>query len=139
MYAHPSTVIKDGAIMAENGKHVILYVDDDADYREALRAILEAEGYSMIEAPTAEDGLATFRESRPDLVIVDLMMEEIDAGTHFVKELRALGSAVPVYMLSSVGDSLTMSTDYASLGLSGVFQKPINRDHLMSVLKSRLG
>ncbi|NOG53785.1 MAG: response regulator [Planctomycetes bacterium] len=125
--------------MAENGKHVILYVDDDADYREALRAILEAEGYSMIEAPTAEDGLATFRESRPDLVIVDLMMEEIDAGTHFVKELRALGSAVPVYMLSSVGDSLTMSTDYASLGLSGVFQKPINRDHLMSVLKSRLG
>lgn len=131
--------MKDGDTMSRNGKHVILYIDDDPDYREALHAILEAEGYVMIGAPTAEDGLAQFRKTRPDLVIVDLMMEEIDAGTHFVKELRALGSLVPVYMLSSVGDSLTMSTDYASLGIAGVFQKPINREHLISVLRSRFG
>jgi DNA-binding response OmpR family regulator len=122
----------------QDGKHVILYIDDDPDYRDAVRAILESNGYSMAEAESAEDGLRVFEQSNPDLVIVDLMMEEIDAGTSFVKELHAKGSEVPIYMLSSVGDDLSLNTDYASLGLDGVFQKPIDAGTLLSVLGSKL-
>ena len=44
------------------------------------------------------------------------MMEEVDAGTSFVKELRAMGNKAPIYMLSSVGDSLNMATDFTQLG-----------------------
>ena len=122
----------------EDGKHVILYIDDDRDYRDAVRVILESNGYKMVEASTAEEGLRVYKDAGPDLIIVDLMMEEIDAGTSFVKELQAQGNRAPIYMLSSVGDNLSMSADYHALGLSGVFQKPIDSDTLISVLKSKL-
>lgn len=120
-------------------KPIILYVDDDPDYREVMRVILEASGYEMSEASSAEEGLRVYQSRPPDLVIVDLMMEEVDAGTSFVKELRLLGNTVPIYMLSSVGESMNLSADYMPLGLAGVFQKPIDRNSLLAVLKARLG
>ena len=52
----------------QDGKHVILYVEDDPDFRDAMRQILEANGYVMVEAASAEDGLRTFKEAKPDLV-----------------------------------------------------------------------
>ncbi len=122
----------------QNGKKVILYIDDEQDFRDAVRVILEANGYVMVEAPTAEAGLRAYKESKPDLVIVDLMMEEVDSGTSFVRDLQALGNTAPVYMLSSIGDRLSMNADYASLGLCGVFQKPIDPATLLNVLRMRL-
>jgi DNA-binding response OmpR family regulator len=119
-------------------KHVILYIDDDKDYLDAVRAILESDGYAMVEARSAQEGLKVFKEAEPDLVIVDLMMEEIDAGTRFVTDLRAIGGDVPIFMLSSVGDNLQLSTDYTALGLAGVFQKPLSANTLLAVLKSKL-
>jgi DNA-binding response OmpR family regulator len=121
-----------------DGKHVILCIDDDEDVRIVLKTVLQANGYAVETAPTAEDGLKVFKKTQPDLVIVDLMMEEIDAGTAFVKELRALGETPPIYMLSSMGDHLSMATDYSDLGLAGVFQKPIDNERLLSILKTKL-
>ncbi len=119
-------------------KKVILYIDDDQDYLDMLRAIIESEGYEMVEARSAEEGLQLFKEVGPDLVIVDLMMEEVDSGTSFVKELKVAGSGVPIYMLSSVGDNLSMTIDPVELGLDGVFQKPIDGRTLLTVLKVKL-
>jgi DNA-binding response OmpR family regulator len=122
----------------KDGKHVILCVDDDADFLDSLRMIVESHGYVMETAGSAEEGLRKYKSVKPDFVLVDLMMEEIDAGTNFVKELRALGPTPPVYMLSSVGDTLSVSTDYSALGLSGVLQKPINPNVLKATLKAKL-
>jgi len=122
----------------KDGKYVILCVDDDADLLESLRLVLEGSGYLMESARSAEDGLRRYREVQPDLVLVDLMMEEIDAGANLVKELRALGKTPPVYMLSSVGDGLSSNTDYSALGLAGVLQKPVNPNVLKATLKARL-
>lgn len=121
-----------------DGKHVILYIDDDPDFLDSMRAILEANGYEMAEAATAEQGLKVYQETQPDLIIVDLMMEEVDAGANFVKELRALGNRAPVYMLSSVGNAMSSNIDTRQLGLAGVFQKPVDSDALLSVLRSKL-
>ena len=118
---------------------VILYVEDDADYRDMVRAILETNGYRMVGAATAEDGLHAFDHESPDLVLVDLMMEEIDAGTNLITRLRAAGCEVPIYMLSSVGDDFSLTTNVQELGLAGVFQKPIDPETLLAVLKVRLG
>lgn len=134
----PSELDEKVKIMPE-GKPVILYVDDDPDFCEAMRIILEASGYEMAEAASAEEGLEVYKSRRPDLVIVDLMMEEVDSGTAFVKELRLLGNKAPIFMLSSVGDGMSISADYASLGLDGIFQKPIDRATLLTVLKTKLG
>jgi len=122
----------------QDGKHVILYIDDDQDFLDSMRVLLEANGYVMVEALSAEEGIRAYRESNPDLIIADLMMEEVDAGVSFVKELKMLGNTAPIYLLSSVGDTLSMSTDYSDLGLAGVFQKPIVHSHLLGVLKAKL-
>ena len=123
----------------KDGKPVILCVDDDQDLLDAMRLVLEKNGYAMVAARSAEDGLRKYKECNPDLIIVDLMMEEVDDGTSLVKELKAAGNTRPVYMLSSVGDNLNVTIDYAELGLSGVFQKPINNQQLLTVLKTKLG
>ena len=121
-----------------DGKFVILCVDDDPDILLTTRTILEANGYLMEEARSAEEGLEVFKNTRPDLVLVDLMMEEVDAGIGFVRELRISGDKVPVYMLSSVGEQLHMSVDHSELGLAGVFQKPVDPGNLLRTIESRL-
>jgi CheY-like chemotaxis protein len=123
----------------KQGKHVILCVDDDQDFLDSMRTIIESEQYIVETANSAEEGLRKYRASKPDFVIVDLMMEEVDSGTSFVREIKALGKTPPVFMLSSVGDGLNLSTDYAQLGLSGVLQKPVNPQTLVSTLKAKLG
>lgn len=123
----------------KDGKTVILCIDDDPDILSYLRIVLESEGFAMAEAPSAEEGLRVYRESKPDLIIVDLMMEEVDAGTSFVRELRVLGNKAPIFMLSSTGDNLAMAVDVSTLGLAGVLQKPVSKERLLSLIKAKLG
>ncbi len=122
----------------EDGKHVILCVDDDPDIVEYLKVVLEASGYAVKTAASAEEAMRRYREVNPDALIVDLMMEEIDAGTGLVTELKAAGNRAPVFMLSSVGDNLSRTIDTAGLGLAGVLQKPLDSDVLLSLLRARL-
>ena len=117
---------------------VILCIDDDLDILSFLQIVLESEGYAFRGAASAEEGLQVYKAESPDLVIVDLMMEEVDAGTGFVKEIQLLGNTAPVFMLSSIGDNLSMTTDYTALGLAGVFQKPLAKEYLLTVLRTKL-
>ncbi len=119
-------------------KPLILCVDDDPDILEFLQIVLEAEGFAFAGAPSAEEGLEVYKRQPPDLLILDLMMEEVDAGTGMVKELKLLGNQAPIFLLSSVGDNLSMTTDYVSLGLAGIFQKPVDRVQLLNVLRMAL-
>ncbi len=123
----------------KDGKYVILCVDDDPDILLTTRTVLEANGYVMEEARSAEEGLEVFKSTNPDLVLVDLMMEEVDAGKNLVKEIKLLNRDVPVIMLSSVGNTLSQSVDYQELGLSGVLQKPIDPPSFLALLKAKLG
>ncbi len=126
------------SIRPPSGEPLILCVDDDPDILEFLQIVLESEGFAFAGAASAEEGLLAYERRTPDLLILDLMMEEVDAGTGMVKELRLLGNQAPVFMLSSVGDNLSMTTDCTSLGLAGVFQKPVDRAHMLSVLRMAL-
>lgn len=122
----------------QDGKYVILAIDDDPDFLQAIRLFLEANGYIMTQANSAEAGLKVYKEKNPDLVLVDLMMESIDAGADFVRELRLLGNTAPVFLLSGAGDGMTDNIDYTEYGFSGVFQKPIKNERLLSIIKAKL-
>jgi CheY-like chemotaxis protein len=122
----------------QEGKFVILCIDDDPDILDSLKVILEGNGYRFVGAATAEEGLRLYRTEAPDLVVVDLMMEEVDSGANFVKELKLVGGKVPIYLLSSVGDSLNVSTNYAELGFTGVLQKPVSSRTLLTLLGQKL-
>ena len=119
-------------------KRLILCVDDDPDVLTFLQIVLESEGFSYVGAPSAEDGLRVYKENRPDLIILDLMVEEVDAGTAFVQKLKLIGNDAPIFMLSSVGDNLNMNADYAALGLAGIFQKPLDKERLLTVIRVAL-
>ena len=104
----------------KNGKHVVMVVDDDQDVLDGLRVILESGGYDVVEAISAEEATKVFKEEKPDLLIVDMMMEQIDAGLSFVRMVRDTGSKVPMYMLSSVGDELSKNVSSSDLGVAGI-------------------
>jgi DNA-binding response OmpR family regulator len=116
----------------------VLCTDDDTDLLDSMRIILEGGKYTVETATSAEQGLRRYKDVKPDVVIVDLMMEEVDAGITFVRDIKALGATPPIYMLSSVGDNLNSNVDYSQLGLTGVLQKPINPKTLLKTLDAKL-
>jgi len=122
-----------------NDRPLIMCVDDDQDVLLTLRTILEANGYEVEEAATAQEALEKVPGLKIDLFLVDIMMESVDAGLEFVKTLRTKGYTAPMYILSSVGDGLVMNADFSEFGLNGVFQKPIRSEQLLRILKSKIG
>jgi len=129
----------EGKIMVMNNKEkTILIIDDDADIRASMRIVLEAAGFSVGEAGDGEEGLKIAEKVKPDAVIVDLMMETIDAGSKVSSALKKSGFKGPIYLLSSAGDTVRYNIDAKELGLAGIFQKPINHDVLISTLKTKL-
>ena len=121
-----------------DGKFVVLCIDDDQDLLDVLRITIEAGGYIMDEAHSAEEGLKLYRKAQPDFIFVDLMMESVDSGRAFARELIALDNQAPVYLLSSVGDSMSQNISATDLGLSGMLQKPLDPNTLLALLKSKL-
>jgi two-component system chemotaxis response regulator CheY len=121
-----------------DNKYVILCVDDDPDVLVSLKVVLESDDYAVVTAADGKAGVAAFREEKPDLVLLDLMMEEIDAGTQALKAMQAIDRKVPVYLLSSTGDYLQGATDTDQLGLAGVFQKPVDPKILLALLRAKL-
>jgi len=122
----------------KDGKHVILVIDDDQDILDAARAVLESGGYIMVEAPSAHEGREVFDKEKPDLMIVDIMMEEIDAGIAFVEEIRSTGFEGPMYFLSSIGDELSKQISTSKLGVTGILQKPLKKELVLELIDSQL-
>jgi CheY-like chemotaxis protein len=123
----------------QDGKHLILCIDDDPDILVALRVVLESKGYRVLTATSAAEGLSEYEAQQPDVLIVDLMMEDIDSGMKLVEQLHARNNTAPVFVLSSTGDYLYGATDMSALGVSGVFQKPLDPAVLLSLLARKLG
>lgn len=122
----------------ERHKKTVLTIDDDPDIRAALRVVLQAEGFTVGEAANGEEGLKVAKSIQPDAVLIDLMMEKVDSGQHVARELRDSGYEGPVYLLSSAGDTVRYNIDPRALGLSGIFQKPIDPKKLADTLKVKL-
>lgn len=122
----------------KDGKYVLLYVDDDPDFRDSMRTVLEANDYYFVEAETGEEGMRKFHSESPDVIILDLMMEEVDTGTSMVRDLKLAGCTAPIFVISSVGEQLRESMDFTELGVAGVLQKPVDFDDLLTLIKIRL-
>jgi len=78
----------------------LLIVDDDTDLLEGQKMFLEKNGYTVETAITIEEGLSKARETAPDMVIADLMMEHYDSGFVFCKKVRELPGLekIPILM-----------------------------------------
>jgi len=66
----------------------ILIIDDDKDFQNAIRTILIKANFNCIQAYSFKQGLAAVSTSKPDLIILDVMMEDISAGFRFMRQFR---------------------------------------------------
>ena len=91
--------------MKASGK--ILLVDDDPDFLEMHKAVLQNHGYDVLTATSGQEGLERVRAEIPDLIILDLMMEKHDAGFSFSKTVKTdpLFRKIPILMVTSVAEA----------------------------------
>jgi DNA-binding NtrC family response regulator len=115
----------------------ILVVDDEPDIRELVREILEDEGYGVT---VAEDGAAArtaFARSRPDLVLLDIWMPDVD-GITLLKEWSAGGKPdCPVVIMSGHG-TVETAVEATRLGAHDFIQKPVSLAKLLAVVSQAL-
>src|SRR5690606_24069468 len=108
-------------------KRLILVVDDEPAILRLVRAKLQADGYGVITADRGATALDLVDEERPDLIILDLMMPEMD-GFETLRKLRRF-SSTPVIMLTARGGDADKLRGFES-GVDDYITKPFNPDEL---------
>lgn len=115
----------------------ILLVDDDPDFVEATRTVLESVPYEVIVAYDGDEGLEKVREERPDLVLLDIIMPTQD-GFHVCEVLKSDPELwhIPVIMLTSLGQHLGDTTysvqDGMMLEADDFIDKPVRPTELLA-------
>lgn len=105
----------------------ILVVDDDPDIVEATQLFLTKEGHQVEGAYSREDGLRKVESFHPDLLILDVIMEQPDDGFTMAQELRRAGNQIPILMLTSVESvsGLSFGKDAEMVPVDDFQTKPI--------------
>ncbi len=116
-------------------RRTILIVDDDPSIREIVKFSLEKQGFDTIESPHGEHALEIFASTRPDLVLLDVMMPELD-GTEVCKRIRA-SSTVPIIFLSSRDDEIDRVLGL-ELGGDDYITKPFSPREMVARVKAVL-
>ena len=113
---------------------LVLIVDDDEKMREFVRVNLEMEGYAVIEAGNADEGLGAVEEQAPDLILLDVMMPGVDGWEMLRRIQERHGGSIPVIMFSGKVDE----ADVASRGAQGFIGKPFDPGQLIESTKQLL-
>jgi DNA-binding response OmpR family regulator len=113
----------------------VLVVDDDDDIRRLVRTLLERTGATVKDAANGRDGLREFHAWRPDLVVLDVNMPEMD-GWNVLERIRDM-SEVPVLMLTARGDELERVRGLQS-GADDYVVKPFGKQELVARVQALL-
>ncbi|HSV96559.1 MAG TPA: response regulator [Spirochaetota bacterium] len=119
-------------------KKLIFIIDDDPDILDSISAILSAEGFAVETAMSGEEGIEKLSRINPALILCDMMMERIDAGTKVAEEIKRRDKGAPIYLISSIGSATATNIEIGKLGFDGVFQKPVAPAYLISTIKKAL-
>jgi CheY-like chemotaxis protein len=129
--------------MNGTGKTILL-VDDDADFAEAITAVLEAAGFRVLRAPDGRQALKLAKIERPDLVLMDIIMSERTEGFFAIQEFRHTPElrAVPIFVLSSLYSTVRdfqVAPESGWLAHDAFFSKPVDPKELVGTIRDRLG
>lgn len=129
-------------------KNRILIIDDDPDQRLALRLPLEFAGYEVCEAKSTSEGLSAVKAVRPDLIVLDVMMETTTAGFQLALDLHSPDPkseykefrAVPILMLTAIHSTtpLRFGPDEDYLPVDSFVEKPIQPEALLAKVRELL-
>ncbi|HWA15211.1 MAG TPA: sigma-54 dependent transcriptional regulator [Gemmatimonadales bacterium] len=115
----------------------VLIIDDEANIRRMLAALLRAEGFLVDEAGNGSAGLIALEKSEPDAIFLDLMMPPGPDGLETLRLIRDRGIEVPVIMMS-VKAQLADAMKAAQLGAFQFIEKPLSPETVLVNLKSAL-
>ncbi len=124
-------------------KKKILLVDDDPDFVEAVKVIVESGGYDVTVAYDGKEGLEAVAEDKPDLIVLDVMMPVMN-GHEACAKLKAdeATKSIPIILLTAVADRVTTSTythrDMLESEAEDYMPKPVEPDELLERIKSWL-
>ncbi|HOR46935.1 MAG TPA: response regulator [Caldisericia bacterium] len=125
-----------------NSKKKILVVDDDVDYLFQQRVQLESAGFEVKTAETQADGEKMLAEEKPDLVIVDLMMENMDAGFSLAYHIKSKYPGIPVIMVTGVtsetGLEFSAGGGNSWIKADALLAKPIRFEQLLGEINKLL-
>jgi CheY-like chemotaxis protein len=132
--------------MTQDKSALILIVDDDYDFLELNRLVLERGGYRVITAAEPRQALLLMEKDRPDLVITDLMMTTLDSGFLFARAIKedARYAGIPVIIATSVSSALGLDfrprtdEDRANMYVDAYFDKPLDRARLLTTVAELL-
>ena len=125
-----------------NEKKRILIVDDDPDFAAAIAKILTTAQYEVEKAGSLQEGIKAVEERRPDLILLDVMMEKYDDGFNMCYDLKhdERYKHIPVVMITAVtevtGLKFSPETDGEYLQAEGYLRKPINPEVLLEKVAS---
>src|SRR4030066_1146375 len=118
---------------------LIAVIDDDHDILDASSLVLSAKGYDVITASNPDDGYKIVMEQNPDLIILDVMMNEPDDGFFLAQKFRKMNIQIPIIMYTSI--SKTTGMDFGKSELVPVdeyVEKPISPDDLIEKVERLL-
>ena len=114
----------------------ILVVDDDKNTRMLLKAVLEAENYSVVTAKNGEEALALMDSNHVDLVVLDIMMPKMD-GYQFTQALRETNNNLPILMVSA--KQLPSDKKHGFMvGTDDYMTKPIDEEEMLWRIRALL-
>jgi CheY-like chemotaxis protein len=123
----------------------VLIIDDDVDFRESMRSLLEGHGYKVIEADSGAKGLQLVVEQKPDLIFLDVMMENDTEGYSVSFSLRnreeyAPYRSIPIFMISSIEESpderFSLSDEAELIRPDRYLTKPLDIPRLLELIKT---
>lgn len=124
--------------------HKILLVDDDSDFLEINKMILQSRGYNTETAGSSSEALAKIRSDQYDLAIIDLIMEELDSGFTVAYEIRDNPKTrnMPILMLTSAqektGFTFELSKDQEWMKVDDFAAKPLKPAELVERVEKLL-
>ena len=124
-----STALPPDDVILDSSKGRILVIDDEADIRESLDALLSLEGYTVELASSAHEGVARLEKSAYDLVLLDLMLGD-RSGLDVIAEIRERDAETPVFLITAYG-SVEVAVQALKAGATDYFSKPWNNDKLL--------
>lgn len=126
------------AMLPTEEKGTILYVEDNPDNRMLVRRILLSEDYGLLEAKDAHDALALLETAKPDLILMDINMPDMDGYTLTAK-IKALPGFQRVPILALTANVMRGDKEKTlEAGCDGYIQKPIDFDELLREIEKFL-
>jgi CheY-like chemotaxis protein len=130
----------------KSNPYVIMLVDDDADFLEVNRCILESNGYTVICCLDPQEALDRIAQEKPHLVVSDLMMGSLDSGFSLSRKIKAdpRFCTIPVIIITAVSSQLGFDfhprspQELKEMGADGFLSKPVEPQEFLAKIEELL-